>query len=194
MKKHILTLVAAVGALSAISVMAQGTIDLNSFDGAAGAGITLRGTNGAPLPNGYGYIEVWGGANAGSLQPIVSVGLSSAIYPVGTGAAGPGAFDAGYGVVNGLGANSNGVFVIEVWNGASSYAGAQGTAGAFWGTSGTFASTTGTVIPPPPGAPIPGTLNSLADIQVTMTAIPEPATFALAGLSAASLLIFRRRK
>ncbi len=46
----------------------------------------------------------------------------------------------------------------------------------------------------PTTAPSPPAVTSFSSLLMTPTAVPEPSTFALAGLGAAALLIFRRRK
>jgi hypothetical protein len=47
---------------------------------------------------------------------------------------------------------------------------------------------------PNPPAQAPGTFPGTASITLTYSVVPEPSSMALAGLGAASLLIFRRRK
>lgn len=84
-------------------------------------------------------------------------------------------------------------FEVRVWDNAggtiTSYAAAQGLANGVWGQSPIFSITGplggGTVLPP--------NLVGLQSFNVH-TLVPEPSTFALAGLGAAALLIFRRRK
>jgi len=85
-------------------------------------------------------------------------------------------------------ANSSGTafFKVEAWVGsATSYAAAQ-LAGALSGHSAPFSS---------PWASLPNLTPDLTGMpSIVLTAVPEPSTFALAGLGAAALLIFRRRK
>jgi hypothetical protein len=70
---------------------------------------------------------------------------------------------------------------------------AQG--GLYWGASPLFQVTPGTSLSYPsimPGGPGASTLA--ASLPIVVNAVPEPSSFALAGLGMASLLIFRRRK
>lgn len=62
---------------------------------------------------------------------------------------------------------------------------------AFFGTSGLFQFTPGGSVTYPV---LYGAGSTWAQGQVVVTAVPEPGSMALAGLGAASLLIFRRRK
>jgi len=90
--------------------------------------------------------------------------------------------------IPGVAVNGTGYVEIEAWLGGNSYA----TATYAGETSGGFAianlggtTTGGTVVFPPDISAMPA---------VVLVAVPEPATFALAGLGAAALMIFRRRK
>ncbi|MCX6896602.1 MAG: PEP-CTERM sorting domain-containing protein [Verrucomicrobia bacterium] len=82
------------------------------------------------------------------------------------------------------------------WNNGVSLATAQATVGDFWGSS-TVASVTLTASPLA-GVPVFGstaTANAFTGFSMfVVTAVPEPSTMVLAGLGAASLLLFRRRK
>jgi hypothetical protein len=100
-------------------------------------------------------------------------------------------------------------FTIDIYDiAAGSYAAASTTAGHFYGTSGLFTSTASGVTAyfslVQHGSPglstwTDGTYN-LDTISpgfrgsVMLTQVPEPTTIALAGLGAAALMIFRRRK
>jgi hypothetical protein len=91
--------------------------------------------------------------------------------------------------------------IVVGWTGTAAdflagYAGAlaQGASGQF-GVSSVFTVDTGDPVSVPPGTP--GNIyNSTATpfTGLTLQTIPEPSSFALAGLGAAALLIFRRRK
>jgi len=86
-------------------------------------------------------------------------------------------------------ANSSGTafFKVEAWVGsATSYAAAR--------LNNALAGTT-TVPFSSPWASLPNLTPDLTGMpSIVLTAVPEPSTFALAGLGAAALLIFRRRK
>jgi hypothetical protein len=104
-----------------------------------------------------------------------------------------GDFDNGYGYVNNVAVGATGFFQVFAWTGpaGSQYTDASVT---FLGSSPIFTDVTGTH-PVSPNLPVPGTLD-ITGGNIVMTAVitPEPGTLALAGLGAAALLVFRRRK
>ena len=80
------------------------------------------------------------------------------------------------------------------WSVGYTLAQAQTTPGAFWGTTTLINPTASTS--PAPAAPLFGTPSAITFGGFTMNivTVPEPSTMVLAGLGAASLLLFRRRK
>jgi len=82
------------------------------------------------------------------------------------------------------GATASAFFRIDAWEGAATYA-ASNTKG----SSGVFSNPLGN-----PNASPPGTPTDFTGMPSVVLTVPEPSTFALAGLGAAALLIFRRRK
>jgi len=86
-------------------------------------------------------------------------------------------------------AGSSVAVALVVWNSAATSFPSSGKAGVI-----TFINPTAdyTQSPTPPAPNLTG-WNSLSK-DLIMTPVPEPATFALAGLGAAALMIFRRRK
>jgi len=86
------------------------------------------------------------------------------------------------------GSTSSGFFRIDAWEGAATFAAAV-SGNLPNGTSGVFSNPLGN-----PNASPPGTPTDFTAMPSVVLAVPEPGTFALAGLGAAALLIFRRRK
>jgi len=90
-------------------------------------------------------------------------------------------------------AAGTGFYDIEVWTGNySTYAAAlaSGTQGVYAGTSGVLAFDTA----PAAGAPaVDEDLASPINLTQVPTAVPEPSSFAMAGVGLVSMLIFRRR-
>jgi len=109
---------------------------------------------------------------------------------LGDNAAGPGTFTdlsgTGYPVAGTTTASSSAFFRIEAWVGTFTTYAAASAAGTYSVSSAPFVNS----VKAPPDAP-PDFVSMPALI---LTAVPEPSTFALAGLGAAALLIFRRRK
>jgi len=94
--------------------------------------------------------------------------------------------------VDGTTTSSTGAFfILQAWLGsASSYAAAV-SAGAPAGQTIVFGNGLGGVGSPPSTTP---QLTGMPGVNLTTAVVPEPSTFALAGLGAAAMLIFRRRK
>jgi len=186
----------AVTAVAAVASMAQGTlIFINSST-------TLvrydSGTVISNVPSGGGFVEflyapvgTQGPAGSSDLAPAgwsVLDGTIRSISPAGR-------FNAGTFTVNGIAPGAVIGGLVRGWTGAhASYAAAL-NAGAYIGYSSVFTVDTGDPSSVPPGA-AGSIFNSTATpfTGMTLTAVPEPTSMVLAGLGAASLLIFRRRK
>jgi hypothetical protein len=86
---------------------------------------------------------------------------------------------------------STAVLAFAGWTGSGTSWNAALPGGGKFGVVGFVQATADYTTPP---APIPPDLGAGFSSDLVMTVIPEPSTFALAGLGAAALLIFRRRK
>lgn len=148
---------------------------------------------GGPLLSGTGYtFGVLAGASSSSLSLIAST-----TFRTGTGTALPkGLVIGGTATVPGVEPNSPGFYQMVAWDNAGGtildWASAKANS-ASWGFSDVFPTGALGGIDPVSGSPITAP-NTAGWVSFNITAIPEPATFALAGLGAAALLIFRRRK
>jgi len=186
MKKLILTGL-LVGVVA--SAFAQGQVTLrNIFNSdtsptAAVNGLFFLDTGSGAVPITSDFNAVfYGGANAGSLNQLASfVGAGAA----GDNAAGPGTFfSSTIATVPGV-PSGTGTFKVEAWLGSAlSYAAASGAKGTL-----TWVNPVGNPAASPPDVP-----PDLTGMGAVVLVIPEPSTFALAGLGAAAVLIFRRRK
>lgn len=82
------------------------------------------------------------------------------------------------------------------WTFGLTLAQAQSTFGAYWGNTPVITTTAATS--PAPGTPLFGSTASATQftgfVLNVVSVVPEPSTMVLAGLGAASLLLFRRRK
>ena len=197
MKKSILTLSVAAGALAlAASAQAQGSIWLNNYDSGAGVFQGLSSNVSAPLGT---DVEVLVGPTAGSLAAVVTSGgtyngLSVFTLTDNSGGTGGSFFDANFGATS-VAAAGSGFAEVLTWSGASTYALALTTTGAWTGSSGVFAQTVGTTIPAAPSTPTPVSLALPGNIyEVQTTSVPEPTTLALAGLGGLASLVALRRK
>jgi len=97
---------------------------------------------------------------------------------------GAGFFDGGTINITGTGAGTYSLVAVA-YSGAASYSAALTTPGAWAGRSGVFQAVLVTGANPPNTTVVP---------TFAVAPVPEPSTFALAGLGLAGLLIFRRRK
>jgi hypothetical protein len=144
-------------------------------------------------------ITLLGGSSVGTLAPIVTD--TPATDPLGYTGSGPGQFvaenDATYNIP-GVGAGGTAVLEIQFWvydgptatGTYSTYA--QAVAGLDPVAQVTFNQTTGGpgTTPPSPAS----LLTLLPSVTLTAAPVPDPTTFAIAGLGIASLLAVRRRK
>ena len=139
------------------------------------------GTTGAPLN--YTTLVDYLAANTGwTAGPIAS------ILPIAAGQ-----FAGGTVTLTGIAAGGNASYAILGWNGASANLNAAITAKAFIGEVTPLTTATGGAGSPPSTA-IALTATFQGMTLVPTGVIPEPSTFALAGLGAAAMLILRRRK
>jgi len=130
--------------------------------------------------------QLWAGTAAGSLT------LQGTFAPAGAAGFPDGRFLNSAVTLTGIGSGVNAFFQIQIWQtSAGSYNNALTGQNLWYGISPVFTATTGSFAPTPldasagwPAGPITLSANT----------IPEPSTFALAGLGVASLLLFRRRK
>jgi len=187
MKKLLITL--ALVATTA-AAFAQGKILLGND---AAHLVTIGGT---PIPQVGGWsqltLQLMGGTSAGSLVVQTTI---------------VGDLNANVGLVDGRFANRN-FTMVGVAGGATaflqilifdtaagSFAAASAPASGFrYGSTDIFTVVTGSFANNPITAHIAPSLSTWADGPVVVNPVPEPSSMALAGLGAASLLIFRRRK
>lgn len=185
MKKTLATII-TVGALVASSY-AQGTVTFNnSATTQVKLWTSLTDNTLVNMPVGGGRVELlWAAVGTTDLALFSSVGTTGFTTA-------PGRFSGGAVTIPTTVAGGPAALVVRGWNGASlTWAGrdtALGQEG--WSTIWTQAAT-GNPTTVPPGTPtsiLPGFAG------LTLAPVPEPSSMVLAGLGAASLLLFRRRK
>lgn len=145
------------------------------------------------------YMATGTGVAEGSLAPIAAT-LTSMGFVAGTATtAGGGPGTDGSGLINGAAPDTglavgNATIQVRVWYNGGQYATYEAALAAGVNTGKSLEYTialAGSGTPPP-------SLDDIGmaafNVQGTGTIMPEPSTFALAGLGAAALLIFRRRK
>lgn len=174
--------------LAAASAFAQGQVNFGNLSGASGLNAPITMGDGTTRLSGAQYqAQLLAGATAGSLTAV-------ATSPFLTGG-GAGYFNGGVVTLAGIPGGTAGFFQVVVWNttaGASyDLALASGLENAY-GFSGVFSVVTGNPAGSPPTTP--AALVGLQSFSLNAEIIPEPSTFALAGLGLAGLLLFRRRK
>jgi hypothetical protein len=180
MKKLLLTL--ALAAVSAAS-FAQGKITIGNdslhllVNEGTGTPLTQAAIAGMSL-------QLFAGTSAGSMT------LQTTIVGIGNAGFSDGRINNVTFTLVGIAASTQTFMQLYFYDTASgSYANAvnKGSTAVFTMTSGSFAPNS-IVLHSAPG------LSTWVDGPIQVTAVPEPASMALAGLGAASLLIFRRRK
>lgn len=186
MKKTLLTLALVA---STVAAFAQGKITLGNDS------LHLITAGGAPVPlNGFSglTLQLMGGTSAGSMTLQTTL-VGNAINNL---AVDPGRINNTTFTMVGVGTGVSAFLQLLVWDtAAGSYANASadpltwkaGSSPVFTVTTGSFAFNS-IVLHGAPG------LSTWADAPLSITPVPEPTSVALAGLGAASLLLFRRRK
>jgi hypothetical protein len=194
MKKLVLTLI--VGAGLTVGTFAQSMLTIDNLDGTGDATATSLGLffDGAlaPYTGSTINVTVLGGPDAGSLTQILN---GSMIY---SGTAGV-YLDSTFGTydVSGISAGAAAVLQVQAWVGSATDYGSALTTDQFWAYNGTtlVPANTFTFDNPTGGGGTPQSPpKSMDGMPAMVLAVPEPATFALFGLGALGLLIFRRRK
>jgi len=199
MKK--LLAILAIGALAA-SAFAQGTVVFeNPLTARVQQWTSPTDSTLIYVPVNTGYAELLAAATTAA-APTVPIGSSLETW-LSTSAPGwaavattpinlaAGWFNGGTVTITGIGAGASAQYMLIGWTGSSAtWDVAYSTTGAMLGESAVFTTTTANPTSTPPGTP-----SSLTTFTgpLVFSPIPEPSTFALAGLGLAALLVFRRR-
>jgi len=206
--KKILTLTALIAASA--GAYAQGLVSFNNTGGDMSAVSVVTNSS----PSGYAYgpltFSLWANSTASSLpsdlsahtatvEQLIADGFSQ-VGPLLQGtvtAVNSGYLSAGasYNVptINGV-AGGSALLAVVGWTGNATTLAAAETGGALVGAVAFLQTTTGNPLSAPPGTPSDLTGWNATGLNLNLVAVPEPATFALAGLGIASMLIARRRK
>jgi hypothetical protein len=197
--KKLLTVV-ALTALATSLFAADGTVGFSNGTGLVQKWTDMQNSALVNVPRGGGFVQLYW-APGGSAYTDWAKQSPTAWYalnplwklqgtPTGFTTPAAGKFNGGSQTLAGLTAGANIDYVVVGWTGtAASFDAAYSDAAAMLGVSAKFTSATGNAgDPPSPSVPLSGSFGGM-----TLAPIPEPSTFALAGLGAAALLIFRRR-
>lgn len=181
MKKLTATLLAS--SLLGLAAYAQGTVNFSNLGVGLNAPVFFNdGTTKVPS-TGF-TAELMAGTSAANLASVATTGFLSTA---------PGYFSGGTVALPGIPGATTAFLQVRVWSTASgSYAGAlAANQNNTYGSSSVFSLVTGD-----PGAQPPGVPTSFAGklTSFNLNAVPEPSSLALAGLGAAAMLVFRRRK
>lgn len=196
------TLVAvALVALTVASASAQGRVTFASgapsvnarFEAPASSPLGQVFISGATHPNLRADLFWSLGTTTVGVTPDQLVNGSGFNQLFSTVAAQAGLFLGGVKTITGANAGASLVAQVRVWDTSfGTYAEARAAQGAYWGESALF-----TITPagaPPAVAPNLVGLGNGVTYTLTYNPVPEPSSMVLAGLGAASLLLFRRRK
>jgi hypothetical protein len=140
-------------------------------------------------------VGLYAGATSGSLTLLTTLPLSQDTASVQDGSISSAGFvmqtGAPYNSPISLPGNVLTYFIFAAWDGAFATEALARDGGSYYGHSAVF-----TMVPAGPSPALPNSIETSTDwvgpINIGV-AVPEPGTFALAGLGAAALLIFRRR-
>lgn len=182
MKKTLLTLSCLVVGVVAYG---QGTVNFANIAGAAVNAPIFQNDGTTRLAGAQYQVQLLAGPTADSLTAIATA-------PFQTGA-GAGYFVGGTQVIPGVVGGGTAWIQILVWDtsaGATYAAALASGLDNVYGFSSVFSVVTGNPSAEPPGTP--ALLTGLQSFSLVV--VPEPSTFALAGLGLAGLLLFRRRK
>lgn len=210
MKKLVIAALATAG--FSLGVFAQGGITLDSS--ACAYGIKLQGA--ALYYDGTGGIEIWykNNASGSDLSGINGAANNNAAYALLTGdgftmatsfhgaAISSGGFTLGDLRQPGIAGSGNVEFAVVAWNGNTTSWASSANGGVLamlqpvnnYVTSPSLGDPDLTSSANQTGVAGSGGFNAGDLTMNTITPVPEPATFALAGLGAAALMIFRKRK
>jgi hypothetical protein len=211
--------VLAISALTA-SAFAQGTVILGNQTGLVKQWTSASDTTLISVPKGGGYVELiaapvgtalvnplftaaTGAFNYSSVAGFLAANPGWALPSNAAGAGTPGLIGLGAGVfaagtytINGIGDGANAQYFLIGWTGTATTGDAAisgPNAAAFFGESAIFTTATSSLVGTP-SAPLPINLRgTFGGMTLAPVVTPEPATFALAGLGLAALLVFRRR-
>lgn len=185
MKKLIATTLASVVALGAF---AQGQISFKNLNSSPAINAKVFLSDGTTTLSGSQYMAgLFAGTTAANMTQVAGVAI-----PFLTGGA-AGYFSGGTVTLPGIPGGAPAFFEVVAWNTAAgaTFAAAKLNNGPnSWGQSSVFSITPGDPNGTPPGTP--AFLVGLTSFN--LVGVPEPSSLALAGLGAAALLIFRRRK
>jgi len=173
---------------TSVTTYGQGTFNFSNFSGPVDAPVR-QGSTGNPFVGSATYMAAVAWAQGIVTDPAALTLLPSATTPF-LGSGFPGYF---FGPAVSPGATINGTVTLQVlyWNSTTGtdFANARSVAGGEWAQSALFQVS----LPASPSG-LPVDLVGLTPMTMQINPVPEPATFALAGLGAAALLLFRRRK
>lgn len=143
----------------------------------------------------YSTLAAFLAANPGWALTQTGIGSTAPVAAAANIGFGAGLFNAGTRYINGIPAGGAAQYMVVGWTGNAANYEAAYAADAFLGVSAVFNMTaTGDPTAVPAGTAISLRPTFGGMTLAPLSVIPEPSTFALAGLGAAALLIFRRRK
>ena len=183
MKKLIVTL--ALG-MACVSAFAQGTLNFANVASGLNAKIFLDSVGSATSPAGTGWIaQLWYGPAGSAESALIGLPTTATFSTI---AAQTGYFTGGQRTIDTIAGGAAAVVQVRAWNAAAgaTWDAAQLSPIGIAGRSSLFTINLAT----PPATPA----NLVGLTSFALVSVPEPSSFALAGLGAAALLIFRRRK